>query len=298
MEKGQEESKKIINTKNSFEVFFVDLDGTFYDKRFSASQKNITAAFETNLKNVPVVFVTGRGLDQGVVKVLTQVKSPYFVGLNGAHIYKLEHIPNLPMKTQQIFSCNIQQSIGEKIVDYCTRERLYFSFNSTKIVYGQVWKLPQSFFVKTVINRRVKSYKKLQEPAEFLKFSILTITRKSHEKLLSFLRGFELNIYVTFGGYLVEVGAPECSKGSSIQKVAKILGKNLKNCVHIGNDLNDATVVNKIGWLMAVADARASILRIANLIGPKHTKGGVAKILSGIEVEPKKPCYEIEEEVV
>lgn len=284
-----------LNTKSSFEVFFVDLDGTFYDKRFAASQENITTAFETNLNNVPVIFATGRGLDQGVINVLSSVKSPFFIGLNGAQIYKLEHPSDQPMQIKQIFGCNIEQNIGEKIVDYCVKERLYFSINSSKIVYGQAWKLPQSLFVKTVVKRKVKTYKKIQEPPEFLKFSILTISQKSHKKLLTFLQTFKLNVWITFGGYLIEVGSLGCSKGSSIQKVAKLMGKNLKNCVHIGNDLNDTAVINKIGWLMAVADARVPVLKVANLVGPKHKNAGVAKILRGIDIKPKMPCYEIEE---
>lgn len=109
--------------------------------------------------------------------------------------------------------------------------------------------------------------------------------------MVKFLKQFEVEYCFTFGHKLCEIGARDVSKGEAVERLIDSIGLDKASCVFIGNDINDISAVNKVGCFIAVADSNPKIIEAADIIGPKHTPAGVAKILSGLELTIKNLTY-------
>ena len=98
----------------------------------------------------------------------------------------------------------------------------------------------------------------------------------------------------TYGGTLfivkslphfLEIAQPGVSKGSGLHFVCTRLGIPPGQVIGFGDGANDVELLEEAGWGVAVADADASLLRIADQVVPSVLEDGVADFLHALALE-------------
>jgi Cof subfamily protein (haloacid dehalogenase superfamily) len=82
--------------------------------------------------------------------------------------------------------------------------------------------------------------------------------------------------------HFLEFARQGVSKGSGLRFVADRLGFQVERTIAIGDGENDRELLEVAGYAVAVADAHAGLIAIADLVCPPADEEGVAQVLEGI----------------
>ncbi len=82
--------------------------------------------------------------------------------------------------------------------------------------------------------------------------------------------------------FFLEFASPEVSKGSGLAFVAERVGFSLERTIGIGDGENDRELLQWAGYGVAVANAHASLLEIADWVCPPAEEEGVAQVIEGM----------------
>jgi Cof subfamily protein (haloacid dehalogenase superfamily) len=82
--------------------------------------------------------------------------------------------------------------------------------------------------------------------------------------------------------YFLEFASPEVSKGSGLAFVADRVGFSLDRTIGIGDGENDVELLEWAGYGVAVANAHARLLEIADLVCPPAAEEGVAQLIEAL----------------
>ncbi|WP_161565682.1 HAD hydrolase family protein [Mycoplasma sp. ATU-Cv-508] len=91
-------------------------------------------------------------------------------------------------------------------------------------------------------------------------------------------------------GWTIEVTDQKATKGLANRYVwEKLLRiKKIEQTAHVGDSLNDSTVVGHVGHLIALKNADPALKKMASILGPDFRNGGVAKVLAGKNLKAVK----------
>ena len=79
--------------------------------------------------------------------------------------------------------------------------------------------------------------------------------------------------------HFLELAAPEVTKATGLALVASELGVPLDRVVGFGDGENDVELLESVGYAVAVANAHARVLAVADLVCPSAIEEGVAQVL-------------------
>lgn len=83
----------------------------------------------------------------------------------------------------------------------------------------------------------------------------------------------------TSGANNVELNKRGVNKGASLRELCKMLGISLADVVAFGDEGNDITMLENVGWGVAVANAKPEVLEIAEYSTLSNEEDGVAVFL-------------------
>lgn len=273
-----------MSNKNNFKAYFVDLDGTLLDShdefgRPSISKTNINAIAKAEQEGKSVIISTGR-LGVNAMPYLERIKAKYGVLANGAQIF-------VKGKIVKEFKLTVQQCL--KIVDIIQTEKMIFktddSFNAWG-VYNRKLELYARMFgfvpKKSFAFEMHKEYRKIviwgKTPRGILRVA---------EKIKKVVK--DVSVVTSGHGWTIEITNEKATKGIGNEYIINnYLNIPRQATAHIGDTMNDSTTVGHVGALIAMHNGDRNLKKMAQFIGPKYKKGGVAKVLEGNFVMAKR----------
>lgn len=78
----------------------------------------------------------------------------------------------------------------------------------------------------------------------------------------------------------IEIMRPGVDKGFAVSFVAQMHGIPMENVMAFGDNSNDMSMLEKVGWPVAMENGEAEVLRLARLTAPDHNAGGVGIALN------------------
>ena len=266
----------VTTNKRTFnvEAFFIDLDGTLFDKWNKKISKKNLEAIQRIQKDIPFVISTGRSYSSKVKKIMKLLNIKYAICQNGSIVVDDQGniLQNITLNKEQV----------TKIVEITRQNKLGFTINSEFLIYSNYWLWAPLRFLWRKKWKQIKKYKFMENTVNKIVIAGLVRAKKVwalSEKISSEISG--VSVQTSGRDKIIEITDKSATKGKGAELVSNILGVNIKNTVHIGDSENDSTTLNKVGALIAVKDGSVKLLNIATHIGPGHKRGGVAKILSG-----------------
>ena len=90
--------------------------------------------------------------------------------------------------------------------------------------------------------------------------------------------GDELGV-THMGAEAVELGPPGLDKGAGLSWLCDYLGVDPGDIVVFGDEINDLSMFAMAGYAVAMENAAADVLAVADEIAPRNTADGVAIVI-------------------
>jgi len=255
-----------------FDAYFIDLDGTTFDKNHNdISIENINA-IKKKSKEAHVIVSTGRPLNV-LIPIMKELNSEYGIAQNGAIIVD---------KTGKIiYDKTITGNNSKKIINYIIENNIPVKVNEDLHFYNP--KLITKIFVKKYKFSWKSNYNGLIENNDkYRKILICGYTKYKIKKIKSEIESFNipLSIVQTVNGWLLEITSHDATKGIASKWLCENkLNVNYRNAVHIGDTMNDISAFKILGHGIAMKNSNKKVKSYANWIGPHYKNAGLSKIL-------------------
>ncbi|WP_027120863.1 HAD-IIB family hydrolase [Mycoplasmopsis lipofaciens] len=268
-------NKKIKKPK----IIFLDLDGTTLDSKKHGekwvSEENILKIKECQNQGIEIVVSTGRGPKKFTYKILKELNcEKNWIGWNGSKIF---------INDSEYFSANITRETTQKLFDLAKKQKITLILNSD---FKNQSYSPSKFFNLAIKFKKgnCKKYSEFKNNFDSFKIIMWCFNKKKLHRFANEIQNlFADELMVSSAGFnndFLEITRKFCTKGDANKKYAEFRNVDLKDCIHIGDSMNDASAVGIVGTTIALANSVKSFKKIANLVSPfSFKKGGLAKTL-------------------
>mgnify|MGYP001508146843 FL=1 len=273
-----------------------DMDGTLLNAAHEISQENQEAIKFAQEHGITVVIATGRAFYEANTPVAeTDLKVPY-ICLNGAEVRD---------ETFNIMSTShLNHSLVSKITSTLKEKDIYYQVYTNRGIYtenpqrdleiyidiaeraGQkadVEKIENSI-QKRIDNGTLKivdNYDKIEDiPGEL----IMKILAFDSDLGKIDLVGQELaqspNLAVSSSSRgNLEITHSDAQKGIALSTIAKQLGIDLKDIMALGDNLNDVSMLERVGYSVAMDNAAPEVKTVAKYVTDSNENSGVGKAI-------------------
>lgn len=273
-----------------------DMDGTLLNAAHEISQENQEAIKFAQEHGITVVIATGRAFYEANTPVAeTDLKVPY-ICLNGAEVRD---------ETFNIMSTShLNHSLVSKITSTLKEKDIYYQVYTNRGIYtenpqrdleiyidiaeraGQkadVEKIENSI-QKRIDNGTLKivdNYDKIEDiPGEL----IMKILAFDSDLGKIDLVGQELaqspNLAVSSSSRgNLEITHSDAQKGIALSTIAKQLGIDLKDVMALGDNLNDVSMLERVGYSVAMDNAAPEVKTVAKYMTDSNENSGVGKAI-------------------
>lgn len=273
-----------------------DMDGTLLNAAHEISQENQEAIKFAQEHGITVVIATGRAFYEANTPVAeTDLKVPY-ICLNGAEVRD---------ETFNIMSTShLNHSLVSKITSTLKEKDIYYQVYTNRGIYtenpqrdleiyidiaeraGQkadVEKIENSI-QKRIDNGTLKivdNYDKIEDiPGEL----IMKILAFDSDLGKIDLVGQELaqspNLAVSSSSRgNLEITHSDAQKGIALSTIAKQLGIDLKDVMSLGDNLNDVSMLERVGYSVAMDNAAPEVKTVAKYVTDSNENSGVGKAI-------------------
>lgn len=271
----------------------LDLDGTLLNDQNEISEENIKAIQYAQDKGFEVVISTGRAyFDVHTICEKAGI-SPFVIGTNGATIHS--------KSGKCISSITITKDCVESILQWLDERNYYFEVFTDRAIYtlikgrehfhNEIKKLKS---VDLDIDRKeivevaerqfdqfgyvlVENYHdilKLEE--EFNNILVCSFDKKKLEEAWFQFKKFNELMVVSSADHNIEITSKCASKGMALEKLAFLLDSSLDQAIAIGDSNNDLSMFQKVGYSVAMGNAKDVIKAVCTTTTLKNDENGVA----------------------
>lgn len=258
-----------------YKAVFIDLDGTLLDNEKNISKENIEAIERAISKGALVCICSGRQID--ITREYKKVAhaSKYLICSNGAIIYDDE-------AKEELYSVYIDKEFCLEAYEYVKKNNLTIRFDTKygRFVNNENYNTSTEILITEGIEEFI-------EENNVIQLSIVGSSFEEIDKAKENLYSEEKNI--RFGNrfqeeYPMHYCACNCmndsvSKGNAIMGLCKYLRIDMSEVIAIGDELNDASMVEVAGFGVAMENASEQVKSIAKEISKSNVENGVAYIL-------------------
>lgn len=273
-----------------------DMDGTLLNAAHEISQENIDAIKYAQSQGITVVIATGRAFYEASTPIEdTDLVVPY-ICLNGAEVRDESH--NI-MSTS-----HLNHELVERIKSILNKDNVYYQIYTNRGIYtedptkdldiyldiakqaGQeadVEKIKQGI-QKRINNGTLKvvnSYEEIEDIPGELIMKVLAFN-PDLEKINAI--GAELSAIPSLAissssrGNL-EITHSDAQKGIALESIANQLNIDLKDVMALGDNLNDVSMLERVGYPVAVENAMPEVKAVAKYVTDTNENSGVGKAI-------------------
>lgn len=301
-------NSKLDELKNFADIDYIitDLDGTLiqHGENVWAQLRGIQAKFQSSRPTITIA--TGRTYygTKNIAEVMRMKKGTPIILYNGAVIISyitqkilcLKTIPNsvlydlcriIDLDTQSILAYYLQpdktKNIVESVYGFGWRNA-YHDVNGMKIIWLDVNKLENNFDTLSICALMNDAYNNTEislfqhEPCSILIDKKATIDKS--EELTQYLNSSELVSYTDSGSGYYEIRAQGVQKGTILDIIKRYENKK---CAAIGDNDNDAELLQRADIGIAVANASSVAVNAAQYQCSQPGTSGVLELLEVIK---------------
>ena len=273
-----------------------DMDGTLLNAAHEISQENVDAIKFAQSQGITVDIATGRAFYEANTPVAETDLSVPYICLNGAEVR--DESFNI-MNTS-----NLNHELVERIKSILDKDDVYYQIYTNRGIYtedptrdldiyldiakqaGQeadVEKIKQGI-QKRIDNGTLKvvnSYEEIEDIPGELIMKVLAFN-PDLEKINAI--GAELSAIPSLAissssrGNL-EITHSDAQKGIALESIANQLNIDLKDVMALGDNLNDVSMLERVGYPVAVENAMPEVKAVAKYVTDTNENSGVGKAI-------------------
>ncbi|WP_125568354.1 Cof-type HAD-IIB family hydrolase [Companilactobacillus insicii] len=279
-----------------------DMDGTLLNEKMEVSERNIQAIKAAKANGIEFLIASGRGLSEAKPFLKDRVH-PGYITLNGAEVFD---------SNEKLVSSNpISNDSKNKIVNLFHEYRVYFEVITNKGIFSDNKELRISSLAQLLVSLNPgttyeQAYADTLErikltPMTFLDSYDKIFNDESYQimKLLAFDSGNDRSVKLkpltdeihkvlkdvvvtSSSPNNIEVNSSDAQKGIALMKYAKSKGIKQSETMSIGDNLNDASMIQEAGIGVAMANAIPEIKDMADEFTDNNANDGVAQIIEKV----------------
>ncbi|PFH91075.1 Cof-type HAD-IIB family hydrolase [Bacillus sp. AFS088145] len=271
----------------------IDLDGTLLNNENEISEENINAIKFAGENGIEIVISTGRAhFDAKIICERFRI-SPYVIGTNGATIHS--------KYGECISSITISKTNVEQILRWLDDRNYYFEVFTDKSIYAlkerrEIFQNEINSLKRVELDEEMKELVNVAE-RQFDQFgyvlvdhcqeiiqrneevnNILVCTfdmKKLEEARNQFNKCIELMV-VSSAEHNIEITNRSASKGLALEKLVFLMSGSLEQSMAIGDSNNDISMLEKVGYSVAMGNAKEDIKSICTTSTLNNDENGVA----------------------
>lgn len=269
-------------------LLVLDVDGTLFGSDGKVSMSSIEAMKKAQEKGVTIMLASGRDYSSLPLDQLKDVDIPYVITCNGSAAYKTD------TKETLYEECLDTEEMLE-VFDYVLERGIHLNVQMNGGNYTE--KKCQSYIRNMAVPDYVKEV--LDETCEPLD-DIVEFVRKNEVDILKVTLNFQIkedgeylnreevnqyleklpDIHVVDGGFAnLEFNKVGVSKASGIRFMSKYLGIPKEDIIAIGDSENDIEMLKEAGLGIAMGNALAEVIAVADAVTAPNDEDGVAKAI-------------------
>ncbi|WP_405097778.1 Cof-type HAD-IIB family hydrolase [Oceanobacillus sp. FSL H7-0719] len=282
-----------------------DLDGTLLNEKGEVSEKNAEAIKRAVRQGMQFVVATGRSWEAASKPLIAAGISSPVICLNGAVIYDENH--------NKLHSITMDKAVCKQILSVCREADMYLEFFTNKGIYS----VSQEYFLEVLVDIMKSANPKLteeeirdhaamrfqMEPVAFIEdydlifemedvdiYKILGFSVDS-AKLVSVREKLAdaAGVTITSSGDInLEFNHPEAQKGIALERLAKRAGIEMKDVMAMGDNWNDASMLQAAGRGIAMGNASEEIQQLADDVTKSNIDDGVAAAIENVLFQIEK----------
>lgn len=250
-----------------YKYIFSDLDGTLFDDNKNVSDNNIKAINKAQEKGVSFILCSGRApyVMESALKQVGQFNNPnkYILSLNGGLIATGDFI--------SLDSRSLDKELAKRILEIGYGEgnlALAAAFKNDYLRYDPGI-IPEDLRIKWKWNKTI-SFEYLIKELDKDNAYKLMIMSLDHEYLEVFKKKIENefnNVELTFSSnFYLEVNPKGVSKASGIERLMKMVGGSMDECIAIGDYYNDLDMIKACGLGCCPSNANEDVKKSADYV--------------------------------
>ncbi|MBU3113942.1 Cof-type HAD-IIB family hydrolase [Clostridium lacusfryxellense] len=256
-----------------------DMDGTLLNSNNAISKENEVALKKLQEMGVEVIIATGR-VDLMVKVYIKQLglKGPV-ISCNGGLIRNIA-------TGEILYSKVMDKIVVKEIIDYCMTSNVDFIIYTDEIIYSN----KNNRLGKRYEDRNKLLSKEMQVPIKYVDKNIIEnlddidalkvlLVCEKHEEVLVLEKYFskydDLTV-VSSSICLLDIMAPNISKGNALEILSKKLGVDLSEIIVFGDNYNDMEMFKCAGMPIAMGNSVEEIKSQAKYITKSNDESGIA----------------------
>lgn len=270
-----------------------DLDGTLLNDEGVVSEENARAIQKARDLGIEFVVATGRSHDAASIPLQDVNITCPIISLNGAVTYAEDR--------SMLHKIEMDHTVCKKVLKVCQKHDMYIEFFTSNGIYSE----SREGFVgvlidimrsanPTISEAEIRERAELRfqaEPVTFIEHyeKIFTIGNLEIYKVLSFSTDqdqltavhkaleSDINIAITSSGDInLEFNHPDAQKGLALKSYADQRGIDMKDIMTLGDNWNDASMLQMAGRGVAMANAPDGIKELCQYTTKSNSEHGVA----------------------
>ena len=279
----------------SFDLIVIDLDGTLLDRRSEVSARNIAAIAEARAAGVDVIIATGRAWIESAHYLERIDGSDSFIGAGGAILSRSESGKTIERRTlaRDVVARITDAILHHGHVAHLLKDPAKTGYDYVMVGDGALDPASEWWFRTMSIDVRwIDSLDDDEHPDETIRCG--TVSAASEAAGLAaairedlgdaiFMQHWgavtENNIAARKETHLLEIFTPQTDKWTMAERYCEIKSIPLDRVAAIGDGLNDIRMVREAALGIAVANADAGVLHVADEIVGSNEEHGVAEAI-------------------
>ncbi|REH96061.1 Cof-type HAD-IIB family hydrolase [Staphylococcus felis] len=273
-----------------------DMDGTLLNAAHEVSDENIKAIQYAQSQGVTVVIATGRAFYEAQDPIApTGLKVPY-ICLNGAEVRDESF--------DIVHTSSLNHELYQRIRQELDRHHIYYQVYTNMGIYTEDPERDLAIYIDIAersgqkadvekirkhIQHRidigtlkiVENYDHLEDiPGELIMKVLAFDTDLEKIERVKARLSEKSNLEVSSSSRgNIEITHADAQKGTAVASIAEKLGISLEDTMAIGDNLNDKSMLERVGYPVAMANAIPELKEHAKFVTDTNEKSGVAKAI-------------------
>ena len=266
-----------------YKAIFIDIDGTLRNSNKQITQRTINAIKSVMEKGILVILCSGRPKKYTETVSREVGASSYVITSNGGVVYNYNKNEIIHKVTVEGQACNELYNIAQKFNCIFTMD-----IDGLQVTNCKEECYTERILLDTDIEIFTKENDVLLCTMKDQDFNKMKKVRKEIEKI----NGIEIKQEIkSFGEHNVSdkesiyyfIGNKETCKGNAIKYFCATLNIDLKDTIAIGDDFNDISMFEVVGYSVAMRNASKEVKKYANEITLSNDEEGVAVFLEKLK---------------
>ncbi len=239
-----------------------DLDGTLLSSGKPVSEKNIAAAREAAKAGTIVTIATGRMYKAALPVAEALGLDVPIITYNGALIKSTSG--------KVYYRKFMDEEICRKVTDFCARRGWYLqTYSGDTLYYSDYNEFSRRYERSQKVSGENLGYEALREKvSEMYKMLIITDSPEVTQDWMAELTA-EFGDAITLtqsAPDFIEIISPGVSKAAALQKLADIMGFDMRETMAIGDANNDLPLLKAAGFSVAMGNAADNIKAVTDAV--------------------------------